>query len=482
MEYLIKIKTFADKRSLFEWCSFFVVLNLILRLLFITRPDVQLDEPFSIYYAAVSWDDLWEMMKTENNPPLHFIFLKGWTSIAGFSVFALRLPSVIFASLTVIFVILIGEKYFKRYTGIIAAVFYTFSIMVMYHSHEVRVYALFIMITSSSFYVFLKYLETEKLKYVLLLGVLNSLLIYSHFVGWFVIGIQGLTVLISYRNDFIGMIKRGFLLCIPVVFYLPYIAIFFSRVQGLSKGTWIDPPTLHDLYRMLYKFVNKPLLAILTMVLFVFYVGYGFYRKNKSDVLHSHRVAIFLWWMIPLIGLWVYSFYMPFYLSRYAAFGVPGLCLYLAFMLSTLDKWFPKLGPYIIAIFLILFIGSTDLVADGGSSIKSEWQKMAELKDQNTSVIISPEWYNKDFAYYYEDGKYFREGLNMEAALTSAGVYSFHMETNEDSLAHCCLKNQVVVFHFMDDDFLFNKRLLEYMKKNYREEIKISDRVSLYKK
>src|SRR6478735_7880808 len=248
MGYLIRIKAFADQRSLFEWCSFFVVLNLILRLLFITRPDVQLDEPFSIYHAGVSWDDLWGMMKNENNPPLHFVFLKCWASITGFSVFALRLPSALFASFAVIFVVLIGEKYFKRHTGFIAAVLYTFSTPVMYHSHEVRVYALFIFISSASFYVFFKYLETEKLKWVLLLGLLNTVVVYSHFVGWFVIGIQGLSVLISYRNDFIGMIKRGLLLCIPVVFYLPYIAIFFSKVKGFSKGTWVDEPTLFDLY------------------------------------------------------------------------------------------------------------------------------------------------------------------------------------------------------------------------------------------
>lgn len=481
MKYLAQLKALADQRSLFEWCGLFVVFNLILRLAFITRPDVQLDEPFSIYYASVSWDELWAMMKVENSPPLHFIFLKCWASIAGVSVFALRLPSVIFTSFAVVFIVLIGEKYFKRYTGIIAAVFYTFSNLVMYHSHEVRVYGWFIFISSASFYVFFKYLEAEKVKWALLLGLVNTLVVYSHFVGWFVLGIQGLSVLLTYRTSLLAMIRKGILLCIPVLFYLPYLAIFLSRVKNLSKGTWIDPPVLHDLYRMLYKSLNEPVMVIVIVTLFTGYVLYGLYQKYSSGVLFKYRATIFLWWLIPFIGLWGYSFFMPFYLSRYVVFGVPGLCLYFAFILSAYRDWLPSIAPYLITAILVLSVATTNLVADGGSSIRPEWETIAKLKDSKTSVVITPGWYDKDFAYFYEEGKYFQPGPMMEPALQEAGIYSFYDHTNEAYLAECCWKEKIVVFHFMDEDVAYNTRLLEYLRKHYKEE-KISDRVSLFKK
>lgn len=481
MKYLIKIRALIDQRSLFQWCGFFVVLNLMLRLLFITVPDVQLDEPFSIYYASVGWDALWEMIPNENSPPLHFIFLKCWASLVGVSVFALRLPSVVFTSFTVVFVILIGEKYLKRYTGIIAAVFYTFSNLVMYHSHEIRVYGWFIFISAASFYLFFKYLETEKTKWVLWLAVINTLVLYSHFVGWFVLGIQGLSVLLTYRTSLITMIKKGLLLCIPVLLYLPYLAIFLSRVTKLSKGTWIDPPVLHDLYRMFYKSLNEPIMVIVILTLFTGYAAYSLFGKYRSGVLFKYRVTVILWWGVPLVGLWAYSFFMPFYLTRYVVFGVPGLCLYFAFILSAYQDWLPKAAPYLITVVLLFSAATTDLVADGGASIRAEWEMIARMKDQNTSVVITPGWYDKDFAFFYEGGKYFRQGVKMESELAKVGVYSFH-DADEKALGDCCLKDQVVVFHFMDDDIVYNQRLLAYMRKNYKEEKIISGRISLFKK
>jgi mannosyltransferase len=83
---------FLEKRTITPWLIpvGLLVLNFILKLLFLGRNDIALDEPFTVFWAQVEFPALFEMLKTENNPPLFFLLLHFWIKIFGISAFSVR--------------------------------------------------------------------------------------------------------------------------------------------------------------------------------------------------------------------------------------------------------------------------------------------------------------------------------------------------------------------------------------------------------
>ena len=72
----------------------------------------------------------------------------------GLTTLAVRLPSVIFSSLTVGFVFLTGRKLFSMQVGAVAALIMIFSSQHFYYGVEARTYALLYMAAAASIYFF----------------------------------------------------------------------------------------------------------------------------------------------------------------------------------------------------------------------------------------------------------------------------------------------------------------------------------------
>src|SRR3989344_6461242 len=88
-------------------------------------------------------------------PPLYYLLLRFWSGLFGLSEISLRLPSVIFAVMTVYVVYKIGLIYFKK-VAIWTSVLLATAPLHIYYSQEARMYSLSTLLTSLVIYLFLK--------------------------------------------------------------------------------------------------------------------------------------------------------------------------------------------------------------------------------------------------------------------------------------------------------------------------------------
>jgi len=178
---------------------FFILLGFVLKFFFLGFNSLAGDEPFSVYHSQQPLDQLLAIFQSENNPPLHFLLLHYWIKLFGISELSVRIPSLIFSAFTVLFIYRIGLRFFNLRVAIIASIIFTFSTYQVLYAHEARAYALMGFLTSVSMFYYLEIIHSKnrnnwKLFWFLLA---NTLLIYTHFFGFFILFIQFFFILLQ---------------------------------------------------------------------------------------------------------------------------------------------------------------------------------------------------------------------------------------------------------------------------------------------
>jgi mannosyltransferase len=400
-----------------------IFLNFILKIIFLGRRDIAIDEPFMIFYSQAGFPALFEMLKTENNPPLFFVLLHFWIKVFGISALSVRFLPFLFSTLTAPVIFITGKRFFSVRSGILASLIFTFSNYHLAFSHEARVYPLFALLTCLSMYSFFSLVQNPERKPSLYLLILaNVLLIYSHFFGFFVIGIQLLSCLIFQD------IRKVTKVClqsqmITLFFYLPYFPIFFSRFFASSSGTWVPPPVFSDLYTMVWRFSNVPVVTVFFLVILTAAVmKYIMKWRNFSALLSPFQKILLLWFFFPYLAIFLLSYKIPMFLDRYLVFtSVAFYFLIAQAIIYTLGS-----RKIIFYIFSVLAIGGMLLTfnpnIDNHRRLKRVIEVIHDLKQKETPILICPEWLDLGFTYYYNP-EYFKDFGNLKQKLQKEFIF-----------------------------------------------------------
>ena len=104
-----------------------------------------------------------------------------------------------------------------------------------------------------------------------LLLIINSLIIYTHYFGFFILILQ--LIFLAYKKDVFLKYWRGILIAIGIVFFLytPNIMVLTNRfMDSATNGTWVDTPKgFESLYEMLRSFSNAPVLTVFLICFFL---------------------------------------------------------------------------------------------------------------------------------------------------------------------------------------------------------------------
>ena len=148
-----------------------VIVNVIVKSVFLTTQPISHDEPFTIYHAQFDLINLIDYLKNYNNPPLFEILIHFWIKLFGVSELSVRILPMLFSSFAVLFIYNIGKTFFDEVTAVVSSVLFTFSVMQIWYAHDCRVYSLFLLLTLSSFYLFFSLLKHERLSKAQLFGL-----------------------------------------------------------------------------------------------------------------------------------------------------------------------------------------------------------------------------------------------------------------------------------------------------------------------
>jgi mannosyltransferase len=450
------------------------LLNFGIKIFGITYYDIAMDEPFSIFYAQMDLSSIMKMLANENNPALHFILLHFWIKLFGISAFSVRFLSVLFSSMTVVVIYLMGRKFFSFQTGLFAALIYTVSRFHIYFSHEARVYPLFIFLTAVSLFYFLQICkEPKKRSAYISLMLANILLIYSHYFGLFVIATEFVIVLFiaNFRNIYK---KLSLVFLLVAVSYIPNIIIFFHRFTvSVQMGTWVRKPEITELYGNLNRFLNSKYVMIVLLVCILVNLIFLLWKKQfmgrfvafLKDT--SSRVVV-LWFVFPYLSMFVLSYWAPMFLDRYIIYTSIAFFLLVAMFLSKFtDNSVLKMVSY-FAI-MITMMWDLTLAPDNNRRVKQVVETVKDMKEKDADMlmIISPEYSYLEFSYHYNIN-YFKDYKNTLSLLNRDNIYPLRDLTNFDSSK---LHNCKVVYLDCGTEFAFGKNpILTELKANRKED------------
>jgi mannosyltransferase len=401
-----------------------LLLVIVVRFLFLASNDVAMDEPFTIFFAQADLHTLFGMLPRENNPPLFFLLMHFWVGWFGISPFSVRVLSCVFSILTAFMLFKTGKVFFSRKVGFFAAALFTLSDYHQLFAHEARVYALFGLLTTVSMYLFLAVTSwPEKRRYLVLLALANVLLIYSHFFGFFIFLIQGFSVLIisEYRKTALNSYMIAVILSLTA--YLPYFPTFISRFsQSAANGTWVNPPVISDLYTMVWRYMNAPVVTVAALFILVIALVKFFTGIRKGTASWNNRnLVLVIWFSVPYLLMFLVSYKIPMFLDRYTVFISTGFYLLVAMALSSLVKdAMPLL--IVMSVFILMMSLTFHPRVDNKRRLKETVNFISVHKVPKTCVIVCPQWLEYGFSYHY-DPFIFRDYAHLRQLLNQDGIY-----------------------------------------------------------
>ncbi len=397
-----------------------VVLNLLLKFAWSGLNELAGDEPFTVYWAQRPLSELFGMLRTENNPPLYFLIMHGWSKLVPLEAAWLRIPSALFSALTVWPLYLLGRRLGGTTVAATAALLFTFSQHSYAFAGEVRAYSLLTLACTWAVWQLVRLADDPdrhpaiRPASIIWLVCANVLATWAHYFGWLMVGLE---VVLVFTVPMLRPVRVKMLAAAgaTALCSLPLLGILLARAgNSLGQGTWLQPPGLEEPYNMLVRWANAPVVAVILLALIVFAFARGRGR-------HQSLALPVLWTAIPLLGMFLVSFLFPIYLDRYLLFASIGFYLLVAGSASMLPggrqvRWIMSAG-------CVLAMALTFKPWKGNDQHPS--QVVAQVntwRDGNTAVIIQPAWYDLTYSWAM-DPKLYAGVAPVEMALRERLVF-----------------------------------------------------------
>lgn len=416
-----------------------------LRLYQLDAESIWLDEAVSITMAEESWWYLLvEFPGQDPHPPLHYLLLKAWVTIAGNSEFSVRLLSAIFAIATVPLLYYLGRSLIDRFTGGVAALFFAIAPFQIWYAQEARMYSLFVMLTVASFLSLVLLTEHYSRNRAALYIIVTSLLVYSHVYALFIVFTQA--IFIGWRwlrfqdageEPLSLTFQQGIRAFVGVgIVSSPWLLIFFLRLgESTDRIGWIDTPgtevftQIFTLFSFgytaegMYHLSAPPsILLVVPALCILLAIGwYGLGRSGQFAEKWGYTMTSFpreqaalqlllLWLALPIALSYVLSHLItPLLILRPMTAMAPAFLLLLAIgarVLASLSIPYRSVVPYVVIIILLsgMLIPLPSFYAD---DYKDQWRDAAGFVDDTAEpgdvVLISHPYNDYPFLYYFDD-------------------------------------------------------------------------------
>ncbi len=356
---------------------YYVVLFLIiLLLLFLAikqclNTSLWFDELFSIIFVTrhQPFINIFRIFTSYEvyNLPLYSIFLFFSYRIFNYTKFSLLIPGMIFSIIGIIFLLKLICSYFGKKVAILISILIVCSSFFITNVFwEIRCYGLLFMLSSIFVYSYIQRFKDESVKNTIILGIIGTLLAFTHWFG-------GILILFYFLTDaYLFLRKRISIKCflsylMIALFFIPWIIlIILYRIVDISTF-WLAIPKLINILTStsyLFGFGNNYDIAFNNLYFSIFFILaivliFIFDKKKISDKFNISYHIVFIFLGI-LFSIYLYSCYINTNVSlfncRYFIVILPHGYFILASLFYKIFNCKKYLNYILITIIIIPFI------------------------------------------------------------------------------------------------------------------------------
>lgn len=419
-----------SKASVEFWViSVLFITGLLVRLYDLGGPGLSDDEINTTIRINHSLFDTIRLLGRSEFPPLHYIILNLWTRVFGNGEWALRFPSAVFSSLTIIVIYKLGKEFFNKNVGLIAASLLVFSPFAIAYAQNAKMYPLFWFLAAAAFLFFFRFLKDRGNGSYGSHIVVSVLCCYTMYTGFLFLVAQSMVFLLMgertrWRKWFTGQV-------IIVSFFLPWVVYFLcSKPEG---WTGFRPPGVAFDYFAFFlrsfqyiignlrehwaQYPVELCLSVVNIFLYVFLITFLlidilsiFYKNKKAGLpLPANYCCLLVWMTVPVFIYFMFDrFLVPQQLGvRYIGFLQVPIILLVSGKISSFNVLARKI---LISVLLMItannaylyFNSKAEELFEGGPP--QGWRATAEelTKDLEENDIVLSFIDIPMFKYYYK--------------------------------------------------------------------------------
>ena len=377
------------------------ILNYFLKIIYLDSQPFWYDEIISVKDTLLDFGHIKHESEWDTNPPFYYYSLWVWCKMFGISEFSVRLMSVIFSSLATATLFIYTKKFLNVFLSFGVSLLFTFHSFIFYFSHEARCYSLLLFLIIATVIVFHNFQKRPTHLNALFLGLLNFLIIYTHYIAGLVVFFQFVIFLIFYRNYF-KEFSLSFLLTLILIllrFTKKQFGLLFSFHSTSVNKSWIKLSDYNDLTTLLSKFLIHPSFYLIVLIICISSV-YFYFGNQKSYSLEqkSNFAYIFLCGFGSIIIFFIIGLVSPVFIDRYIIFSIPFLLILFGYSLFNIHKY----ASLIIIPILCIQLSNLNFKEPKSMDYRTTAYVVKKFSFKKPMVILQTKDITGLFAYYYD--------------------------------------------------------------------------------
>ncbi|GIV66553.1 MAG: membrane protein [Bellilinea sp.] len=296
------------------------VLAIGLRLIGIHSREIQYDDAFSIFLARQNLGEIINGTAADTMPPLYYFLLHFWQKISDQLVF-MRLLSVGLSLFGWLIAVDLTRRMFGSWTAITAGILIAVAPLQIYHSQDLRMYALLMTGQLAYYWFFYRIFEESEKRTGFWAGLIisGSVAMYSHALGGFGLIWGNIYLLLKKRwDDQLRLIKAQ--LIIGLV-YLPWAFLLPGQIAKVQTAFWTPKPGIVEIFHALILFhanlplkgVILPICAVLSAQVFSVVIWELWKARNEKS---SMALLTLIFLGFPLLLIVISYLMQPVFVTR----------------------------------------------------------------------------------------------------------------------------------------------------------------------
>ena len=388
------------------------------------QQSIWFDESYSAYLTRFEYPKLWELTAADVHPPFFYILLKTWAHFFGHTDFAMRMLSVLFGAIAIIFAFLWLKYKYGATAAITASTLLAISPVFIRYGQEMRMYTIILAIVFAATYVLQLAVDNGKKRWWAIYAILISLGMWTHYfcaLAW----IAHLVYLIKIYGKKIFQKKIIATYGAAVLMFAPWLPSLFVQITSVeSGGFWIRDISAHGLMdywteSLVYMTSDDAKGWIFLLLLFVSIIIFALAIKYRGKIRMLISLALVPVFVLILLSLPpLESMFNP----RYILYSIVAIALIFGVSLVHYARDHRKKRSakarrrqvaIVTASFLMFFgtsiVGIASVYATGNynfdtyvkSPSKDLYNTITTIDgNQNLAIICASEWLYYDLSFY----------------------------------------------------------------------------------